>query len=268
MTMRTLFRLSPHFTVRDARAADSPASSGDKMTDRARTLVLTQEIAELQNCFSAARSHKLLIILQGMDTAGKDGVIRSVFGPLSALGMRSVAFKTPSLAEREHDFLWRIHSQVPARGEMVLFNRSHYEDVLIARVHGWIDAEQCKRRYVHIRDFERMLADTGTVVLKFFLHLSKDEQKRRFEERLRNPVKQWKFDPADLAERAFWPAYQRAYTRALQETDAGHAPWYVIPSDSKTQRNLAIAAIVAETLHHLNLTFPGLPAQYQDMQIV
>ena len=267
MSACSQFRSTRNFKVTDEGAALKPMSSGDKGVDRAHTLVLTQEIAELQNVFYAARARKMIVVLQGMDTSGKDGTVKGVFGAIDPLGIRSVAFKTPTLAEREHDFLWRVHSQVPAQGEIVIFNRSHYEDVLISRVHGWIDNDACKRRYAHIRDFERMLAETGTVLLKFFLHLSKDEQKRRFEERISDPNKRWKFDPADLEERKYWTDYQSAYARAITETDADHAPWYVIPSDSKTQRNLAIASIVAETLEGMKLTYPDANPEYSALKI-
>ena len=267
-TAASQFRKKPCFKVNDEAAGTKPLSSGDKAADKAATLELTERIAVLQNVFYAARQRKLIIVLQGMDTSGKDGTVKGVFGAVDPLGIRSVAFKAPTTVEREHDFLWRVHSQVPAQGEIVIFNRSHYEDVLITRVHGWIDEAECERRYAHIRDFERMLAETGTVMLKFFLHISKDEQKRRFEDRIADPDKHWKFDPHDLEERKSWTEYQEAYTRALHETDADHAPWYVIPADSKTHRNLAIASIVVETLDAMKLTFPDPHPEYAALKIV
>lgn len=266
-TVSAQFRNSADFKVNDEAAAAKPLSSGDKEADRAATLSLTARIAALQNVFFAARARKLIVVLQGMDTSGKDGTVKGVFGAIDPLGIRSVAFKAPTTVEREHDFLWRIHSQVPAQGEIVIFNRSHYEDVLITRVHGWIDEAECKRRYAHIRDFERMLAETGTVMLKFFLHISKDEQKRRFEDRIADPDKHWKFDPNDLEERKSWTDYQDAYTRALRETDADHAPWYVIPADSKTHRNLVIASIMVETLEGMKLAFPDPHPEYAALTI-
>ena len=268
MSARTDFRTTRKSTVTDAGAALKPLSRGDKAADRAATVALTERIAALQNVFYAARARKLLIVLQGMDTSGKDGTVKGVFGAIDPLGIRSFAFKAPTTVEREHDFLWRVHSQVPAQGEMVIFNRSHYEDVLITRVHGWIDEDECERRYAHIRDFERMLAETGTVLLKFFLHISSAEQKVRFEDRIADPAKHWKFDPNDLEERKHWSAYQDAYSRAIAATDADHAPWYVIPADSKPHRNLAIATIVAETLEGMKLTFPDAHPEYSDLKVV
>jgi len=183
------------------------------------------------------------------------------------LGIRSIAFKAPSENERDHDYLWRVHQQVPARGEIVIFNRSHYEDVLITRVHAWIDDNECQRRYAQIRDFERMLVETGTVLLKFFLHISKDEQKQRLQARLDDPQKHWKFDRQDLVERQSWDDYQQAYQQAIEETDTDHAPWYVIPADSKTHRNLAIASIVAEVLEKMQLSYPPANPDYAKLQV-
>ncbi len=257
MSIGHLFRASPKFVIREEDAAGKPLAGPSKEEDKARTQELARRIAELQDIFYAERQRKLLIVLQGMDTSGKDGTIRAVFGQTDPLGMRAVAFKAPSLEEAAHDFLWRVHRQVPAKGEIAIFNRSHFEDVLVPRVHGWIDKAECHRRLAHIRDFERMLAETGTVILKFFLHISRDEQRRRLQARLDEPKKHWKFDPTDLEERKHWDAYREAYAETIVATDADHAPWYVIPSDSKTQRNLAAASIVLETLEGLQLAFPA-----------
>ncbi|MEB0137860.1 MULTISPECIES: PPK2 family polyphosphate kinase [unclassified Undibacterium] len=250
---------------------DSAAAATSKLAKAEAKLQvqeLARQIAELQNLFAAQHGPKLLIVLQGMDTSGKDGTVKGVFGEIHPLGARTVAFKAPSASEKDHDFLWRIHQNVPAKGEIVIFNRSHYEDVLISKVHGWIDEAECQRRYAHIREFERMLSETGTIVLKFFLHISKAEQKLRIEERLRDPDKQWKFDPQDIAERAHWDAYQQAYTQAIVNTDSITAPWYVIPADSKTQRNLAIASIVLDKLESLQLSYPALNPAYTSIQVV
>lgn len=267
MTIAEQFRISAALTLKDSDASKKtlgtnlPDKIEAKAADKLQTLKLAEQIAELQNVLYAARDRKLLIILQGMDTSGKDGTVKGVFGQINPLGARTVAFKAPSHTEKEHDYLWRIHKEVPGQGEIVIFNRSQYEDVLISRVHGWIDQAECERRYNHIRDFERMLTETGTVILKFFLHVSKAEQKRRLEERLADPDKHWKFDPQDIAERAYWDAYQRAYEKALSATDTENAPWYVVPADSKTQRNLVIASIVMETMSNMNLRYPaGNPA--------
>jgi len=256
MNAREVFRTPEALRVRDADASRKPLAGIDKPQDKQRTEQFAQRIADLQNRLYAEHGRKLLVILQGMDTSGKDGTIKGVFGKIDPLGIRSVAFKAPTPAERDHDFLWRVHQQVPGAGEIVIFNRSHYEDVLITCVHGWIDEAECERRYAHIRDFERMLAQTGTAILKCFLHISSAEQKQRLQARLDDPEKHWKFDVTDLEERKCWDDYQRAYQRAIEATDADHAPWYVIPADSKTQRNLAIAAIVLETMEEMKLAFP------------
>ena len=250
------FRPKKSFKLIDRDASNKPLSSGDKAADKLAVEAITNTIAQLQDMFYAEQKRKLLIILQGMDTSGKDGTLKGVFGELDPLGLRGYAFKAPTTTERAHDFLWRVHQQVPAQGEMVVFNRSHYEDVLITHVHGLIDDAERDRRFAHIRDFERMLIETGTVVLKFFLHISADEQKSRLEERLSNPDKHWKFDPQDIEERKLWSQYQQAYLTAIQETDADHAPWFVIPADSKTHRNLAIGSIVLETMQQMKLSYP------------
>lgn len=202
-----------------------------------------------------------------MDTSGKDGTVRGVFGRLDPLGVRTVSFKAPNAAELAHDYLWRVHREVPARRELVIFNRSHYEDVLWPAVHEQIDARECKRRYRHIREFERMLTENGTVLLKFFLHISRDEQKQRLEERLADPEKHWKVDLNDLEERKYWSDYQRLYEKAIEETDTDEAPWYVIPADSKTHRNLAIASIVAEHLEAMKLAYPTPNPEYFKVQV-
>lgn len=243
------------------------ASAGNKALMKEKTLELSAQIAEFQNILYAQQKHKLLIILQGMDTSGKDGTVRVVFGASNPAGIRSVSYKAPTAQELAHDYLWRIHQQVPAAGELVIFNRSHYEDVLITRVHGWITADEVKRRYAHINAFERMLSETGTTILKFFLHISKDEQKERLQERLSDPHKHWKFDPQDLIERASWDDYQEAYQAAISATHTEHAPWHIIPANSKTQRNLIIASIVAEKLASLNLSYPEPQPDYFKIKV-
>lgn len=268
MKTREQFRARKEQKVEDASAAAKPLSSADKGDDKTRVEQLAQDIAALQDVFYAEHQRKILVVLQGMDTSGKDGTLKGVFGVTDPLGIRAAAFKAPTPDERDHDYLWRVHQQAPAKGEIVIFNRSHYEDVLITRVHGWIDAKECKRRYAHIRDFERMMAETGTVLMKFFLHISKDEQKARLEERLADPDKHWKFDPQDLEERKLWDDYQAAYAQAINETDADHAPWYVIPANSKTHRNLAIASIVLETMQAMKLAYPAPHPEYAKLKIV
>ena len=228
---------------------------------------LATELAKLQDIFYAEKNRKLLIVLQGMDTSGKDGAVKGVFKNIDPLGLRCHAFKAPTTTEKAHDFLWRVHQQVPVQGEVVIFNRSHYEDVLITHVHGWIDDAERDRRLAHICDFERMLAETGTVILKFFLHISKDEQKERLQARIDDPNKHWKFDVQDIEERKHWTKYQQAYTTALQQTDTDYAPWFVVPANSKTHRNLAIATVVKESLQSMKLNYPPAKSELSDLII-
>lgn len=233
-----------------------PFSSGNKQRDKARVLALAHEIDVLQDLFYADRRFRLLVVLQGTDTAGKDGTIRGVFGQTSALGVHTVGWKAPSAEERAHDFLWRIHHEVPGDGQIMIHNRSHYEDVLVPLVNGWITPEQTRRRYAQINDFERLLTETGTVVLKFMLHISKDEQRARLQERLDDPTKHWKFAAGDLEVRKQWDHYQRAYADAIAATGTPWAPWTVVPADSKTHRNLMIAMAVVQALKALKLRYP------------
>jgi PPK2 family polyphosphate:nucleotide phosphotransferase len=263
MKARERFRAPKRLKLRDEDAgatplrSDKPSKGDVKTRERETTAELTAQIAKIQEMLYAQRKHKLLLVLQGMDTSGKDGTVRALFHQINPMGLRGVQFKAPSDDELAHDFLWRVHRQVPARGEIAIFNRSHYEDVLVPLVHGMIDDKECKRRYAQICDFERMLAETGTIVVKLFLHISKDEQRKRLQERLDDPDKQWKFDRNDIAQRAYWDQYQRAYERAIMATDAPHAPWYVIPADSKTHRNLLISTLLLEILEGLKLSFPA-----------
>ncbi|CDG85844.1 PPK2 family polyphosphate kinase [Janthinobacterium agaricidamnosum] len=227
-----------------------------KALDREEIAALTAQIAACQDMLYAQRRQKVLLVLQGMDTSGKDGTVKAMFSHINPMGIRAVAFKGPTDIELAHDYLWRVHQHVPVKGEIAIFNRSHYEDVLITRVQNLIDRKECQRRYGHIRDFERMLSETGTIIVKVFLHISKDEQRGRLQERLDDPNRQWKFDPNDIAQRKLWDGYQRAYEAAIAETDADHAPWYVVPSNSKTQRNLVVASLLLETLQALKLDYP------------
>jgi PPK2 family polyphosphate:nucleotide phosphotransferase len=253
--------------LRDPDARDTLSKDEIKQQERDATTVLTGHIAQLQQMLYAQRQRKLLIVLQGMDTSGKDGTVRVLFSQINPMGLRGVTFKAPSLDELAHDFLWRVHRQVPAKGEIAIFNRSHYEDVLITIVQDMIDEKECKRRYAHIRDFERMLAETGTVIVKIFLHISKDEQRKRLQERLDDPDKQWKFDEGDIVQRKKWDDYQRAYERAIAATDADHAPWYVIPADSKTHRNLLISTLLLDIMQSLKLSYPEPDARLSKLKI-
>ena len=233
-----------------------PFSSGDKEADKAGVAALALELDALQNLFYADRRYKLLVILQGMDASGKDGTVRAVFSQMSPLGMHTVSWKAPTEPEREHDYLWRVHARVPAAGEVTVFNRSHYEDVLVPLVNGSITAEQAQQRYAHINDFERMLSETGTIVAKFMLHISKDEQRERLQERLDDPAKHWKFSLDDLVVRKRWGDYQAAYSAAISATGTAWAPWTIVPADSKTHRNLMIANALKATLGGLKLRYP------------
>jgi PPK2 family polyphosphate:nucleotide phosphotransferase len=240
-------------------AAQPFAGSSQERND-GRLEELTVEIDRLQDLLhangTAGAPHKLLLVLQGMDTSGKDGTARAVFTRCSPLGVRVAAFKAPNEVERAHDFLWRVHAVVPHAGEIAIFNRSHYEDVLVPFVEGWIDAPHRNRRLEQINAFERLLHDSGTRIVKCYLHISKEEQKRRLQARLDDPAKRWKFQMGDLATRAKWKRYLAAYETALGATSTPHAPWYVIPADSKTNRNLMIATLVAKALADMKLKAP------------
>jgi PPK2 family polyphosphate:nucleotide phosphotransferase len=215
-----------------------------------------EELRGLQDLLYAERRHSLLICLQALDTGGKDGAINHVLGAMNPQGCRVAAFKQPSAEELAHDFLWRAHKAAPARGEVVIFNRSHYEDVLVVRVHNLVPEKIWSRRYDQINDFEKSLAANGTHILKFFLHISKQEQLKRFKERLDDPAKRWKISEADYKERGFWGDYAAAYEDALSRCSTEHAPWFIIPSNHKWFRNLAIARIVVEHLQSLHMKYP------------
>lgn len=242
--------------------AAKPFSLGKgKPRDKELVSLLALELDQLQNVFYADRRFKLLVILQGMDAAGKDGTLRGVFSQMTPLGVRTVGWKAPTETEKARDYLWRIHLQTPASGEIVVFNRSHYEDVLVPVVNQWITPEQQAQRYAQINDFERMLRETGTIVVKFMLHIGKEEQRQRLQERLDDPTKHWKFDGGDLKVRAQWHDYQQAYAHLLAATHTPWAPWTIVPADSKTHRNLMIASVLRGVLQRLELRYPpGDPA--------
>jgi PPK2 family polyphosphate:nucleotide phosphotransferase len=226
-----------------------------------------ERLAELQQLLFAESKHRVLVVLQGMDTSGKDGTIKNVFQMINPLGVREANFKRPSERELAHDYLWRVHRNTPAAGEIMIFNRSHYEDVLVVRVHDLVDEAVWRRRYGHLRDFERMLTEEGTVIRKFFLHISKDEQRDRLQERLDNPAKNWKFEHGDIEERKRWDDYQAAYAEALSETSTEGAPWYVVPSDQKWFRNLVISKILIETIEGLEMRYPEPTRDLADIKI-
>ena len=215
-----------------------------------------EKLAKLQNLLFAENKHAVLVVLQGMDTSGKDSTIRHVMYGVNPNACKVTYFKAPTPQELDHDFLWRIHQHVPAKGEIGIFNRSHYEDVLIVRVKNLVPKEVWSKRYKQINQFEHILARNGTTILKFFLHISKDEQKKQLEERLADPTKNWKMNPDDLKERARWDEYMKAYEAALGECSTKWAPWYIIPSDKKWFRNLAVSQIIVEALEGLKMKYP------------
>jgi len=217
---------------------------------------LNDRLEALQELFYAEDKHKLLIVLQGLDTAGKDGTIRHVFEGVNPQGVKVANFKVPTKQELAHDYLWRVHKQTPGTGEIVIFNRSHYEDVLVVRVHELVPPEVWSRRYHHINEFERLLADEGTTILKFYLHIDLDEQKERLQDRLDEPDKHWKFNPGDLEERKLWPQYTAAYEDVLSKTSTDWAPWYIVPANRKWYRNLVISTVIIQTLERLDMRFP------------
>ena len=214
------------------------------------------KIDDLQNLLYAEGRRSLLIVLQGMDAAGKDGTIRHVMTGMNPQGCHVTSFKAPSAEEMSHDFLWRIHKALPSRGQIGIFNRSHYEDVLIVRVHDLVPQSQWSQRYDQINQFEKTLSENGTTILKFFLHISKEEQRSRFLQRLQDPARNWKVSPDDFKERPFWNHYQAAYDAVLSKCSTPWAPWFIIPADRKWFRNLAVAKIIEETLRGMNLKFP------------
>ncbi|HVR09759.1 MAG TPA: polyphosphate kinase 2 family protein [Thermoanaerobaculia bacterium] len=216
---------------------------------------LNQRLHALQNLLWAEHDRKVLVVLQGMDTSGKDGTISHVFQGVNPLGVRVTAFKAPNQEELDHDFLWRVHARVPGSGELAIFNRSHYESVLVERVHQLVPAKVWKARYGPINDFERLLVDSGTTVLKFFLYIDRDEQRQRLEERLANPEKRWKWSAADLEDRKRWDDYMAAYEDAISRTSTDHAPWFVVPANKKWYRNLVVATVLVETLEGLQLHY-------------
>ena len=215
-----------------------------------------QRLDELQELLTADCRHAVLIVLQGMDTAGKDGTIRHIFTGVNPQACDVTPFKVPTPLERRHDFLWRAHRAVPQFGTIGIFNRSHYEDVLVTRVHKQVSDKLVKERFEQIVDFERTLADNNVTILKFFLHISRNEQTRRLAERLADPDKQWKISEADFAERGYWPQYIKAYEDAIEHTSRRHAPWFIIPSDHKWYRNAAISDILVRAIGKLKMSYP------------
>jgi PPK2 family polyphosphate:nucleotide phosphotransferase len=215
-----------------------------------------ERMAELQNVLYAEGKHALLIVLQAMDAGGKDGTIRSIMSGVNPQGVQVTSFKKPTEEELAHDFLWRIHKNVPQRGMIGIFNRSHYEDVLVVRVHNLVPKEVWQQRYEYINQFERLLTASGVTILKFYLHISKDEQKERLQARLEQPHKRWKFNPADLDERNRWDDYMKAFEAAFERCSPAEAPWHIVPANKKWYRNLIISETIVNTLEGLNMQYP------------
>ncbi|HSV89503.1 MAG TPA: polyphosphate kinase 2 family protein [Nitrospiraceae bacterium] len=244
-----------------------PDDTGEyKKTDQGKekakaiTAQLIGRLDEMQERLYANGDRAVLIVLQGMDTSGKDGTIKSVMSGVNPQGCKVVSFKAPSAEELGHDFLWRVHQKAPSKGQIGIFNRSHYEDVLITRVHGLVSDKIVKQRFNQIKEFEELLYENGTTILKFFLHISKDEQKARLEERIHNPEKRWKFNEGDLEERKLWKDYMEAFEDMMATTSTDHAPWYIVPANRKWYRNLVVADRVVDALEDMKLKTPPAPS--------
>ncbi|NUQ12122.1 MAG: polyphosphate kinase 2 family protein [Gemmatimonadaceae bacterium] len=249
---------------RDARR---PPAFGDRDAVKSLLAREVERLGHLQERLIASKARALLVVLQGRDASGKDGVIRTVFDGCNPLGVRVTSFGVPTELERSHDFLWRIHAAVPPRGYIGIFNRSHYEDVLVVRVRRLAPRRVWSARYAQINDFERMLSLNGVTILKFFLHVSREEQRERFIDRLHDPEENWKFRAGDLEDRKLWSAYTRAYRDALRKCSTPWAPWYVVPADSKTVRNYLITRVINETLSGLRLRFPRLAPEVRRLRV-
>ena len=263
------YRVKPGQKIRLAKwdPNDTRAYKGGKKDGKKLLTQLNEELETLQETLYAEHKHKVLVILQGMDTSGKDGTIRHVFEGVNPQGVHVASFKKPTDEELDHDYLWRIHQEVPARGEIVIFNRSHYEDVLVVRVHELVPPDVWSKRYAQINNFEKMLAEEGVTILKFFLHIDLQEQKERLLARLNTPQKQWKFSLKDVQEREYWDKYMRAFEAVLNKTSTKWAPWYIIPANRKWYRNLVVGTILVETLKGLNIQYPEPEDNLEDVVI-
>ena len=247
--------------------AGTDGAPGRRSDTEAAVTPLLEQLSGLQERLWAEHRQSLLVVLQALDTGGKDGTIRHVFSGVNPQGMRVVSFKVPTQEDLDHDFLWRIHRAAPAAGEIGVFNRSHYEDVGIVRVHSLVPKKVWRQRYDLINSFEKQLAHRSTVIVKFFLHISKDEQAKRLKARLADPEKRWKFNRGDLDERALWDGYQAAYQEAIRKTSTATAPWYVIPADHKWYRNWAVATVIVATLNKMDPRVPE-PEDLEHVEIV
>ncbi len=262
------FRVEPGQKITLAkRDPDDTAGLPDKKAARKRMKQNLKRLSELQYLLYAENKRSVLVVLQAMDAGGKDGTIRHVMGPLNPQSCKVISFKTPNEEELAHDFLWRIHRAAPRKGEIRIFNRSHYEDVLIVRVHNLVPKSVWSKRYDQINAFETILAENDTHILKFYLHISKDEQYERLKARLDDPTKHWKASAGDFAERKYWPDYVAAYEAALSKCSTKHAPWFVIPANKKWFRNFAISQILVEHLSKLRMKFPKPTADLSNIEL-
>ena len=261
------FRIAPGAKVRLDKLDPAATDGMVKQEGRAASAELTKDLEALQELLYADGRHKLLVILQGVDACGKDGTIRSVFEGVNPQGVKVASFKRPTDEELAHDYLWRVHTRLPRSGEIAIFNRSHYEDVLIVRVHDLVPRDRWQKRYDHIRAFEQMLVDEGTTIVKFFLHVSKEEQKLRLQERINNPAKRWKFSRDDLGERKLWDEYAAAFEDMLSKTSTKDSPWYAIPADRNWYRNLIVSQVLVDTLRKLELRHPPAEEDLADLVV-
>ena len=267
MDYRKTFRVKPGQKLKLNKM--DPAYTGKHKLEEAakeETERYVKKLARQQALLYADNKHSVLVVLQAMDAGGKDGTIKHVFRYVNPQGVRVARFNQPTAVELAHDFLWRVHAHAPGTGEIAIFNRSHYEGVLVERVHKLVNKATWTERYQHIRDFEALLAETKTTILKFFLHISKDEQLARFAQRLEDPMRNWKISESDYTERDFWDEYIGAYEDAIAATSTAQAPWYVIPSNYKWFRNLAISQIMADTIGDLGLAFPPPSVNLADIR--
>jgi PPK2 family polyphosphate:nucleotide phosphotransferase len=255
------------FRLADFDAGSTGGWKGGKSKAAAAGDDLSRRLHRLQVMLWAEARRKVLIVLQGMDTSGKDGTISHVFEGVNPLGVKVTAWKAPSAAELARDFLWRIHARVPAAGEIMIFNRSHYESVLVERVHKLVPPEIWRKRYAQINDFERLLAESGTTIVKFFLHIDRDEQKKRLEARLADPEKRWKFSRNDLEDRQRWDDFTSAYEEAIERTSTPEAPWFLVPANRKWYRDLVVASVLVHTLEQMDLRLPPPPDDLSGIRI-
>jgi PPK2 family polyphosphate:nucleotide phosphotransferase len=261
-------RISPGSKVDLAEhKPDAKLGLGDEETARAHTAKRAERMTELATMLFAGHSRAVLVVLQGMDAAGKDGAVKHCLGNLNPMSVRVAGFRAPNSTELAHDFLWRVHQVLPQRGEIGIFNRSHYEDVLVVRVEELVPKAVWKRRYDAINAFEEHLANEGTIVVKLHLHISEDEQARRFRDRIADPAKNWKFNADDLAKRAKWSEYMEAYQAMLAKTSTKSAPWHVVPADHKWVRDAVVTEILTQTLEGLDLEWPELAPELRSVKI-